>query len=97
MPSWHGQWNHGPFPKLGLTATASTEEVVARVFQMTGFDNGHVSTHKILETRKVQIKDSLPPDAVYTAVLVETDLGRKIVLLRYESSAVGWWSRVYGG
>jgi hypothetical protein len=87
--SW--QWNNGLFPVLGLPATASTEEVVARVFRMK-----EERIPKILEIRKVQIKDSLPADAIYTAVLIETDSGRKIVLLRYLPPAGGWWTRVYG-
>lgn len=31
----------------------------------------------------------------YTAVLTETDLGKKIVLLKYERPGLGWWNRVY--
>ncbi len=96
LASSHGFWINGLSLTLSLPATASTEEVLARVFQMTGFDKGHVSTHRVLETRQVRIPDSFP-DAAYTAVLVETDFGRKIVLLRYESPTLGWWSRVYDG
>ena len=96
LSSSHGLWVNGVFPTLDLPAAASTEQVVARVFQMTGFDKGHVSSHRILETRQVRIGDSFP-DATYTAVLVDTDLGRKIVLLQYSSPSVGWWSRVYDG
>ena len=96
LSSSHGLWVNGLYPTLDLPATASTEQVVARVFQMTGFDKGHVSSHRILETRLVRIGDSFP-DATYTAVLVETDLGRKIVLLQHSSPSGGWWSRVYDG
>ncbi|MGA2867154.1 MAG: hypothetical protein ABSF95_21975 [Verrucomicrobiota bacterium] len=93
LSSSHGLWQNGLFPKLDLPATASTEQVVSRVFQMSGFDKGHVTTHRILETRQVRIPGSLPD--IYTAVLVDTDLGKKIVLLKHEGPAAGWWSRVY--
>jgi hypothetical protein len=46
-----------------------------------------------LETRQVRIPGSLPD--VYTAVIVDTDLGKKIVLMKYEGAALGWWSRVF--
>ena len=96
LSSSHGLWVNGVYPTLDLPATASTEQVVARVFQMTGFDKGHVSSHRILETRQVRIGDRFP-DATYTAVLVDTDLGRKIVLRQHSSPSGGWWSRVYDG
>src|SRR2546422_3494314 len=86
-------WRNGMSPILELPATASTEQVVSRVFQMTGFDRGHVTSHKILKVRDVSIPGSLPD--IRTAVVVDTDLVSKIVLLKYEGPAVGWWSRVY--
>ncbi len=93
LSSSHGLWRNGEFPSLGLPATASTEQLVSRLFQMTGFDRGQVTTHRILKVRKVRIPGDLPD--IYTAVVIDTDLGRKIVLLKYEGPAAGWWSRVY--
>ena len=88
----HGLWLNGFSPILDLPATASTEQVVSRVFQMTGFDRGHVTRWKILKVRAVHI----PPDTgAYTAVIVDTDFGRKIVLLEYEGASAGWWSRIF--
>ena len=84
-------WQNGRYPDLDLPKTASTDEIVARVFEVTGLDQGYAKVQRILETRLVQIRgDSL---GNYTAVLVDTDLGRKIVLLQYGST--GWWSRVF--
>ncbi len=42
----HGLWLNGVSPILELPATASTEQVVSRVFQMTDFDHGHVTRWK---------------------------------------------------
>lgn len=80
------------YPNLELPATATTDQVIARVFDMTGFEEGHVTRYRVLETRQVQIGSR--PD-MYTAAVVQTDLGNKVVLLKYESAATRWWSRVY--
>jgi hypothetical protein len=93
LSSSHGLWRNGLFPRLDLPATASTEQVIARVFQRTGIDKGRVSKSRNVQIRQVRIPGSLPDE--YTAVLVETDLGRKIVLLQRVSGSLGWWSRVY--
>src|SRR5713101_9868757 len=75
LTSSHGLWRNGESPILGLPATASTGQVVSRVFQMTGFDRGHLTTHKILKVRKVRIPGDLPD--IYSAVIIDTDFGRK--------------------
>ena len=93
LSSSHGLWRNGEFPSLGLPASASTEQVVSKVFQMTGFERGQVTTHRILKVRKARIPGDLPD--IYTAVVTDTDFGRKIVLFKYEGAATGWWSRVY--
>jgi hypothetical protein len=94
----HGMWHNGLYSPVKLPASASTEEVLRQVFQQTlvGLQGAHVGRHQVLETRQVRIPTAGPSDA-YTAVLVETDLGRKVVLLQYESPGLGWWSRVYDG
>ena len=86
-------WENGTFPTLNLPATASTEQVVTRVFRMTGFDKQPVTNHRIIETCQVQIPSSFM--GFYTAVLVDTPSGRKIVLLACQKSGAGWWSRVF--
>ena len=94
-----------PFFPSGLTGiiklppTAPVSEITARALGLTG------TNVTILETRLVHISygDSdklLPPESVlYTAVLVDTDTGRKVVLLQFERDKRdppgGWWSRVY--
>lgn len=82
-------WQNGGFPRLELLRTASVPDVVAMVLTKVGFDAGRVKTHRILETHVVGIGGER-----YTAVLLDTDLGRKIMLLRYGSPS-GWWSRVF--
>lgn len=93
LSSSNGLLMNEAYPILGLPETASTEEVVSKTFKMTSFDKGRVENYKILQIRKVRIRGSLPD--LYTAVLVETTFGKKIVLFRYVGETVGWWSRVY--
>lgn len=100
-------WKNGMYPNLGLPGTASTDEVIARVFEMTSFQEGPAKRYRILETSLVQIPESLPYPTIaaektsknlpytYIAALVRTEFGEKIVLLKYRDLPTGWWSRVY--
>ncbi|MEW6009112.1 MAG: hypothetical protein AB1629_05730 [Candidatus Omnitrophota bacterium] len=83
-------WRNGLFPIINLPKTAKHSEVIAECFKMTGFDQGHIKDYKIIEIRKVKISGSLPDD--YFAALVDSNLGKKIVLFQYNN---GWWTRVY--
>ena len=93
-PAYNQHWVNGTYPPVNLPATASPEEVIRQVFAKIGFHNGTVHRHEILETRQVRIPGGAPSH-VYTAVLVETNLGRMIVLLQPESPTF-WWSQVHG-
>ena len=86
----HGRWNHGLSPDLRLPETATIDEVLTRMFTWISFDEGRVTEHRIVEQREVRIDEHSAP---LTAVRVATNLGDKVVLLRYE--AMGWWTRAY--
>jgi hypothetical protein len=88
-----GIWRNGLSPILDLPATAPIEEVVAEFFQKVSYAEGETGSPTVKEIRRVQIDHSAGDDE-YIAVLVDTKLGRKILLLQY-SPAGGWWSRVY--
>ena len=85
-------WQNGKFPAIDLPETATPDEVLSHLFKMTTFDKGRASSFKILEAKSVTIRGSLPD--TYTAVLVNTDLGPKIVLLKYIEAKL-WWTKVY--
>jgi hypothetical protein len=89
----HGLWVNGQYPILDLPETASPEEVITRTFEKIGFDEGHVTSYKIQTIRQVRIQGSLPDS--YTAALVETNFGEKVVLFRYGGARIGWESRVF--
>jgi hypothetical protein len=86
-------WSNGMFPVLGLPVSASIDQLVERVFEMTSFSAGPARDISIIVARKVRIPGALPDE--YIAVSVSTDIGPMIVLLKYEGDRVGWWSRVY--
>jgi hypothetical protein len=85
-------WDSGIFPVLGLPQTASTDELVSKALHMNG--NSQVTDYEILKIREVHEEHGNLPNR-YTAVLIQTKFGQKIVLLKYVNQAVGWWSRVY--
>ncbi len=89
----------GMFRPILLPATAPPEKVVAAIFDQAAF-KGRVTRYKILKIRRVRIAYGQPHEAPpevsnYTAVLIDTNLGRKIVLLQSTQVAGGWWHRVY--
>lgn len=100
-------WRNGHFADVKLPATASTDEVIAGMFEKLSLQEGQVSRFRVLETRLVRIPENVPYTNVpttrttqalhytYIAALVRTDYGDKIVLMKYEGPRVGWWSRVY--
>jgi len=99
-------WFNGIYPEVSLPKTASIKQVLIKVFPMAGVDSGHltkyeilesVTSYKILKIRQVYIQPApgnVPPES-YIAVLVQTNLGEKIVLLKYGGDIPDWWSRVY--
>jgi hypothetical protein len=82
-------WTNGIYPNLGLPTKASAPAVVARLFEVISFTDGIVTEHKVVETRPLVISSER-----YTAALCETNLGRKIVLMRLDSQK-NWWTRVF--
>ncbi|MBI3202845.1 MAG: hypothetical protein HYZ29_15000 [Myxococcales bacterium] len=88
----HGLWTNGMSPHIPLPSTASTAEVVAKVLAVVGFDKGHVKTHRVVTEREVQVGTDPKP---YRAAIVESDLGKKVLFMRYEPDSSRWWSRVY--
>jgi hypothetical protein len=84
-----GLWTNGIFRTIDLPATAPIPQVLALALEYNRYDKRVVTAHRIIETREVRIG----VERDYTAALVDTDLGRKIVLLRHVPN--GWWSRVY--
>lgn len=85
-------WTNGGFPKIALPETEKLDKVVTAALDRISFDKGKATRHTILDSRTVTIA---PDTHDYTAVLLDTDQGRKIMLLQWQGSVTGWWSRVF--
>jgi hypothetical protein len=91
LSSSHGLWVNGIYPlPIDLPSSATIPEVIARVFHDSRFEAGRVSDYKILQNQDVVI---LYGDNHFTMVLVKTNLGQMIVMIKYSTN--GWWYRTY--
>jgi hypothetical protein len=89
----HGSWINGLSPDISLPPEATPEEVLAQALKMTGFDQGHIKTCQIREVRQVQLNRTGRMES-YSAALVESDLGTKILLFKHMGKK-WWWTRFY--
>jgi hypothetical protein len=87
-------WGSGGFPLIHLPKKASVTRVVARSVDMHGFDAGHIKRYNILAIEKVPLLDE-PGTGKLTAVLIASDMGDKVIFMRYEGGWVGWWTKVF--
>ena len=92
----------GPFAVINLPATAPVTEVVSNALGQPDLSGLSVKHFTVLETRQVKIHADygIPPELVnYTAVLVDTSFGQKVVLLQFQKHKQNtngwWWSHVY--
>lgn len=88
------------FPRgSSLPQSASNEQLVIEAFRTTEFDPGRVTKYRILKIRHVSVGEG-SFSHMYTAILADTNLGKKIVLTCYvkgDGSTAGyWWRRIYG-
>jgi hypothetical protein len=88
----NGLWVNGLSPDISLPPDATPEHVVAQAVSKSGFDQGHIKTYRIREVRQIQLNAGRME--TYSAALVESDLGTKILLFRYEQTN-RWWTRFY--
>jgi hypothetical protein len=86
----NGYWACGIFTPVNLPSSASTAEVISEYCDSAYGD----SSHRIITSRRVCIGISIPAN-YYTAVLMDTVYGRKIVLLQDQESIAGWWCKEY--
>ena len=84
-------WINGMFPELKLPKSATPEEVIAECLKMVGFAKGHLKWHNVVKIREVDIATAHPMK--YSAALIDTDSGKKIILFRFEGAR--WWTRVF--
>ncbi len=86
------------FRAIQLSATASPEQLISALIVRGDFEQKRITgtSVKILQMRSVNTTPPMPQG--YTAVLLDTNLGLKIVLLQPLSSngkPHGWYYRIY--
>ncbi len=90
-------WMSGYFTPVDLPQTASAGDVVERVFldrRSLSRWLPTVTTYHIVSVQQVYIA-SIIGEKNFAAVVVDTNLGQKIVLLQYIAGMKSWWSRIY--
>jgi hypothetical protein len=101
--SSHGIWLNGfPSPAIDLPMSATMDEVVSQALDQVDFHPGRVTKFRILTVRRVYIIDNpfveTKPDLYgennYVAVLVDTNLGKMILVIRPARQGVWFW-RIY--
>jgi hypothetical protein len=88
----HDLWANGAYPVISFPANAKPETVIAQAVKMTGFDNGHIKTYKIVKIRRAKLNAHNMRNC--SAALIESDLGTKVILFRYNNKS-SWWTRFY--
>ena len=93
LNSQFGLWINGESPYIGLPPEATPEQVINQAIKLTGFDQGQIKTYTIREMRRVNLNED--GTNKYSAILLDSDCGKKIILFRYEGERLGWWTRFY--
>ena len=88
----HGLWINGLYPIIELPPDAAPEEVLAQAIKLVGFSQGHIQSYQVQEIRQVQITTGLTE--TFSAALLQTDLGTKILIFKPEGDD-RWWTRFY--
>lgn len=88
-------WNSGTTFNLRLPNTASTNDVIKRILELSQ-PKGSSTNYIIVTMRQVKIPNGLRPDMpTYTSTIVSKAGKKKIVLFAYWGGVIGWWNRVY--
>ena len=91
LNSAHYDWMDGKHPVIRLSSNATPEEVISNAVVAATF----VKDYRILECRRVHFRDNMLD---CFAALIDSDLGKKILLFQYEACENGkgfWLSHFY--
>ena len=90
-----GEWKNGSVMSVHLPSSAKPKEVISKLYQSRDMRYGNIITNfQIIEIRPVHISPNFG-NTNYMAVLMDTNLGRKITLLQYEDSVSSWWNKTF--
>jgi hypothetical protein len=86
-------WRNGRYPSIRLPSNAPIDAVVEEAIGKVGFNEGRVEHYTVVSARSVYLDSYRNQE--YCALLIDTNLGRKILLMTHEGDATGWWTRFY--
>ena len=83
----YGLWTNGAFQPIVLPVSASPRQVVAEYLS-----RDHFEPYSVVEIREINVSSYK-----YFAALINSNMGRKIILFKYlgSSTGTGWWARMY--
>ena len=87
-----------PFKPIDLPETATPDQLITALSKRSVLELGHFdfTVHKIVEIRSVQTEP--PMSQKFTAVLLDTSDGQKVVMLQpqtFDGKWHGWYYRTY--
>ena len=91
----NGSWISGIYSPIALPAGSTPATVLDAALKQYGYMKGtrRIATYRIEEVREVKL--DLGSMYTFSAILVEADVWRKILLFRQDEEPGQWWTRFY--
>ncbi len=89
LSEWHGMWENGLFRGIRLPADAPAESLAKEALLSTQF--AKESFRSIVGAREIMVRGS----GRLKAIVISTDRGRRIILLRFVPTQMFWWNRTF--
>ena len=90
-------WDNGYYSPIKLPAQATPKRVILPALRINCLLGTQQPTaihrYNIVAVEKAIMPSPFPGRSKYTAVLIRTDRGEKIIMMRHGND--GWWTRVY--
>ncbi len=85
----HGLWTNGTFKPIVLVENVTDEQIIKQFVKNVVDEEHKLTKHKILKSQQINISSQ-----EYRAVLLDTNLGRKIILMKFYSPK-SWWTKIF--
>jgi hypothetical protein len=90
----HGGWGNGRRDSVQLPEDATANEVIGASLQIADPPFSEVKTHRVLSVCNIE-KLVAPGRGPWSAALLETNLGPKILIWGFQGDKSGWWVRLH--
>ncbi len=85
----NGLWTNGTFKPILLSENATDEQIIKQFVKNIVDEEHKLTKHKILKSQQINISSQ-----EYRAVLLDTNLGRKIIFMKFYSPK-SWWTKIF--